>query len=128
MMIPYVWQMTAAEGVAWPYEQALTYDAFVSYFFTTSSTTVIGVVHPSRPASPPLTLKDAIGGRPLTEVVGGSFYIKPNYPGRSSHVGDQLALPFRGRAHHVRTAYVDDRSKLCPNYHDRMPASSCLAR
>ncbi|KAI9615100.1 hypothetical protein H4Q26_011639 [Puccinia striiformis f. sp. tritici PST-130] len=34
----------------------------------------------------PLSLMDLISDRPLEETIGGIYYIKPNYPGRSAHV------------------------------------------
>lgn len=33
-----------------------------------------------------LSMMDLILGRPLEETIAGIYYVKPNYPGRSSHV------------------------------------------
>lgn len=63
----------------------MTLDEFKNYFFGAS--TIIGVLSPegTDPASVQ-TLDAAHAGRDWKDCVGGCYYIKPNYPGRSSHV------------------------------------------
>ena len=46
-----------------------------------------------------LSMMDLIVGRPLEETIGGIYYIKPNYPGRSSHVRAISRLELKIDAH-----------------------------
>lgn len=63
----------------------MTLDEFKNYFF--GATTIIGVLSPkgTDPESVK-TLEAAQAGREWKDIIGGCYYIKPNYPGRSSHV------------------------------------------
>lgn len=62
-------------------------DEFVNYFF--ASTTIIGILVPSNSDIASLdTIDKARAGRSWEECAGGCYYVKPNYPGRSSHVSD----------------------------------------
>lgn len=74
-----------AEGKTYPQEGLLTVEEFKGYFFGAS--TIIGILSPegTDPASVQ-TLEAAQAGRDWKDCVGGCYYIKPNYPGRSSHV------------------------------------------
>ncbi|WOO81161.1 L-azetidine-2-carboxylic acid acetyltransferase [Vanrija pseudolonga] len=72
------------EGKTYPQEDQMTREQFVAYFF--NSTTIVAIVSPASVDVASLkTLEDARAGRSWEEVVGGVYYIKPNYPGRSSH-------------------------------------------
>ncbi|GFZ43817.1 hypothetical protein JCM24511_01537 [Saitozyma sp. JCM 24511] len=71
------------DGRTYPQEGPMDYPAFIAYFF--ASTTIVGVVHTEPQTSVPQTLEEALGGRDPVEAIGGCYYIKPNYPGRSSH-------------------------------------------
>lgn len=70
----------------------MTLDEFKNYFFGAS--TIIGVLSPAGtdPATVQ-TLEDAHAGRDWKECIGGCYYIKPNYPGRSSHVSRLVLSP-----------------------------------
>jgi len=61
----------------------MTRDEFVNYFF--ASTTIIGILSRQGTEAAP-SIDAARAGRSWEEAVGGCYYIKPNYPGRSSHV------------------------------------------
>ncbi|KAI5479215.1 GCN5-related N-acetyltransferase (GNAT) [Pseudohyphozyma bogoriensis] len=84
------------EGRTYPQKEKHTEEQFSNYFF--SHDCFIGLLDTTplpegatasadgsfeRPAS--YSIKDVIGGRDWKECVLGMFYIKPNYPGRSSH-------------------------------------------
>lgn len=73
----------------------MTLDEFKNYFF--GATTVIGVLSPAGtdPASVQ-TLDAAHASRDWKDCIGGCYYVKPNYPGRSSHVSrlNSLSTPF----------------------------------
>lgn len=60
----------------------MTRDEFVAYFF--NSTTIVGMW--TDMGGLPAGIEGACNGRPWEEAVAGCYYIKPNYPGRSSHV------------------------------------------
>jgi hypothetical protein len=58
----------------------MSFETFESYFFTSASTTVIGIIHPSSssPSSamtPPSSLEQARAGRIWEECVGGCYYM-----------------------------------------------------
>ncbi|KAG9000844.1 hypothetical protein FRB94_005122 [Tulasnella sp. JGI-2019a] len=83
-------------GNTYPQEEALDLDAFKAYYF--AADVFIGIVVPRD--STPTTLEMAGAGRPWPTCVSGFYYIKPNYPGRSSHIcnaGFVVANEFRGR-------------------------------
>ncbi|KAL1411433.1 hypothetical protein Q8F55_002389 [Vanrija albida] len=72
------------EGKSYPQEDQMTRDQFVAYFF--NSTTIVAIVSPASVDVGSLKmLEDARAGRSWEECTGGVYYIKPNYPGRSSH-------------------------------------------
>ncbi|WWD17202.1 hypothetical protein CI109_101640 [Kwoniella shandongensis] len=92
-LIKYLYEVFKAElegGRTYPQEGPLTYEAFVSYFF--GSTTIVGIVQPSDHEIKE-DLEGARAGRKWEECVGGCYYIKPNYPGRSSHNAGFLVPP-----------------------------------
>jgi hypothetical protein len=59
-------------------------DDFVNYFF--GSTTIVGILSAADAAGTQPSIDAARAGRSWEDCVGGCYYIKPNYPGRSSHV------------------------------------------
>ncbi|KAI7940004.1 hypothetical protein MJO28_013656 [Puccinia striiformis f. sp. tritici] len=90
------------EGRAYPQEEQLGLEGFKNYFL--SHDIFIGVLDAFPPSevladslcadqeegvsideTGPLSLMDLISDRPLEETIGGIYYIKPNYPGRSAH-------------------------------------------
>ncbi|KGB74442.1 hypothetical protein I307_05402 [Cryptococcus deuterogattii 99/473] len=73
-------------GCTYPQEGPITYEEFISYFF--AATTIVGVIRPvgtNGKVDMPGDLESARAGRTWEECIGGCYYIKPNYPGRSSH-------------------------------------------
>ncbi|CAK9781133.1 hypothetical protein CC85DRAFT_282495 [Cutaneotrichosporon oleaginosum] len=86
-IIDYFWKVfnqELAEGKTYPQEGPLTRDEFAAYFF--NSVTIVGVLHEKEASAAQFpTLKEAMGGRSIEEAIAGCYYIKPNYPGRSSH-------------------------------------------
>ncbi|GAA5980134.1 hypothetical protein JCM10908_001546 [Rhodotorula pacifica] len=83
------------EGRTYPQMNKHSLDEFAAYFFAADC--FLGVLEtdaPSGVADSPngfereadLTLDKVVAGRPYRECVLGMFYVKPNYPGRSSHL------------------------------------------
>ena len=93
--------MLRADGKTYPQEGVYSRADFETYFFTTASATIIGILHAEVLTTPPSSLQEAAAGRDWAACVGGCFYMlvpltsntmpketdgsKPNYPGRSSH-------------------------------------------
>ncbi|PPQ98402.1 hypothetical protein CVT24_004081 [Panaeolus cyanescens] len=91
------------DGMTYPQEGEMSQTTFETYFF--SADVFLGLIGPSR-SSPTIaedgTAAGAIGdrddrtnesliekqkgGKSWEECIAGFYYIKPNYPGRSSHV------------------------------------------
>ncbi|KAK6909976.1 hypothetical protein I203_104002 [Kwoniella mangroviensis CBS 8507] len=69
-------------GRTYPQEGPLSLEGFTSYFF--GSTTIVGVVQ-STSEEVKKTIGEALKGKKLEDALAGCYYIKPNYPGRSSH-------------------------------------------
>jgi hypothetical protein len=63
----------AQEGRTYPQEGPMDYEAYKAYFF--ASTTIIGVLLPTPLDTPPASLDEAIGGRPVEEAIGGCNYM-----------------------------------------------------
>jgi RimJ/RimL family protein N-acetyltransferase len=86
-IVDYFWKVfdaELAEGKTYPQAGPMTRDEFAAYFF--NSVTIVGVLHDSEvDAAQFPTIQDAMGGRSIEEALAGCYYIKPNYPGRSSH-------------------------------------------
>ncbi|WWC89230.1 uncharacterized protein L201_004148 [Kwoniella dendrophila CBS 6074] len=97
-VIEYLYQVFATElegGKTYPQEGPITLEGFITYFF--GSTTIVGIVQSSNEEIKQ-TIKDALVGKSLEDALGGTYYIKPNYPGRSSHNGGFIVPPTqRGR-------------------------------
>ncbi|KAK8864491.1 hypothetical protein IAR55_001741 [Kwoniella newhampshirensis] len=92
-LIRYLYTVFQAElegGRTYPQEGPMTHEAFVAYFF--GSTTIVGIVQPSD-QDIKSDLESARGSRTWEECVAGCYYIKPNYPGRSSHNAGFLVPP-----------------------------------
>ncbi|WVO16187.1 hypothetical protein L204_103858 [Cryptococcus depauperatus] len=73
-------------GCTYPQEGPMTYEAFLAYLF--AATTIVGIITKVGSQGEIDTsgdLEGAKAGRSWEECVGGCYYIKPNYPGRSSH-------------------------------------------
>ncbi|ORX35795.1 hypothetical protein BD324DRAFT_661160 [Kockovaella imperatae] len=87
-MMQYMYEVFAKEledGLTYPQEGPFDFEAFKTYFFKTASTTVIAVLQEASMKEPPSSLMEAQAERSWRECLGGFYYIKPNYPGRSSH-------------------------------------------
>ncbi|GJN91742.1 hypothetical protein Rhopal_004765-T1 [Rhodotorula paludigena] len=83
------------EGRTYPQMGTLSLDDFANYFFAADC--FIGLLDTAAPAElgdasagldrePGLTLEKVAAGRDWKECVLGMYYVKPNYPGRSSHL------------------------------------------
>lgn len=83
------------EGRTYPQMNELSLDEFAAYFFAADC--FLGVLDTNAPSGVAdatngleretgLTLDQVVAGRPYRECVLGMFYVKPNYPGRSSHL------------------------------------------
>jgi hypothetical protein len=78
------------DGMTYP-QETMALDAFESYFF--SGDVFLAISHSDRSGTPEgsetqLTIGEARYERTWEECVAGYYYVKPNYPGRSSHVSD----------------------------------------
>ncbi|KAH8920453.1 hypothetical protein BT69DRAFT_1375033 [Atractiella rhizophila] len=73
------------DGRTYPQEEELTRQQFVDYFFATDPLDDGVPLVTSPPISPGFLSHYLNSNVPLEEVIAGMYYIKPNYPGRSSH-------------------------------------------
>ncbi|WVQ80800.1 hypothetical protein IAT38_002906 [Cryptococcus sp. DSM 104549] len=102
-------------GKTYPQEGPYTYEAFVAYFF--AATTIVGIITPVTESDNGIKadLESARGGRDWADCVGGCYYIKPNYPGRSSHnAGFIVPTNHRGKKLGLAlgTSYVEYAPRL----------------
>ncbi|THV05137.1 hypothetical protein K435DRAFT_826619 [Dendrothele bispora CBS 962.96] len=78
------------EGRTYPQEDAITESSFEKYFFAEDvfiAIQAIGSIHADQDTCVTnLTLEEARNKREWEDCVVGYYYIKPNYPGRSSHI------------------------------------------
>ncbi|KAF8653337.1 hypothetical protein AX16_004037 [Volvariella volvacea WC 439] len=77
------------EGLTYPQEGEITRDSFEGYFFAADVlVAIIGGTGRSvgEKVEIDLELDDARAGRTWNECIAGFYYVKPNYPGRSSHI------------------------------------------
>ncbi|KAG6920191.1 hypothetical protein DXG01_004960 [Tephrocybe rancida] len=80
------------DGFTYPQEGEIDRPTFDGYFF--SADVVVAIVGETRPIEREdgdieIDISTARSSRPWSKCVAGFYYIKPNYPGRSSHVGIQ---------------------------------------
>ncbi|EPQ55084.1 acyl-CoA N-acyltransferase [Gloeophyllum trabeum ATCC 11539] len=113
-LLDYLWHVFAEEvdgGLTYPQEVApgevYTREAFEAYFFAADvfvaivgdgDTSQIDTVEDGREVA--LGLGEAKGAREWRDCVAGFYYVKPNYPGRSSHIcnaGFVIPPTHRGR-------------------------------
>ncbi|GAA6007252.1 hypothetical protein JCM11491_003063 [Sporobolomyces phaffii] len=86
-----VFNDTVEDGRTYPQQTKLTLEEFYAYFFAADCFVAIRDEPPASLNSNGLdrgtdySLEKTINGRELKEAVLGMYYIKPNYPGRSSH-------------------------------------------
>jgi len=99
-LIPYLHQTFAEElerGLTYPQEilqgETYTQASFEAYFF--AADVLIGIIStdtqkldgsPVDGSEVSYGIEEARGGRSWVEAVAGLYYVKPNYPGRSSHI------------------------------------------
>jgi len=77
------------DGLTYPQEGEMGQDTFEAYFF--AADVFVGVVGASESTdrtegASQLSIQEAQAGRTWEECIAGYYYIKPNYPGRSSHI------------------------------------------
>ncbi|KDR75699.1 hypothetical protein GALMADRAFT_248332 [Galerina marginata CBS 339.88] len=82
------------DGLTYPQEGEMSQTTFEAYFF--AADVFVGIVGLSSPRTAttlavvgdpaPLDIQTARGKRSWEECIAGYYYIKPNYPGRSSHI------------------------------------------
>ncbi|KAJ7686479.1 hypothetical protein B0H17DRAFT_1071701 [Mycena rosella] len=90
-LIEYLGAVMAKEiedGMTYP-QETMTPDAFEAYFF--SGDVFLAIIHPgaiggSEGSETDLTIENARQERAWEECIAGFYYVKPNYPGRSSHI------------------------------------------
>ncbi|KAL0955760.1 hypothetical protein HGRIS_001975 [Hohenbuehelia grisea] len=89
-----VFAQVVDEGMTYPQEGDMTEDAFKAYFFGGDVFVAIidqdgsGKTHGQEIAEGKVietTIHAVVNGRSWDESVAGFYYVKPNYPGRSSH-------------------------------------------
>lgn len=81
-------------GLTYPQEirpgETYTLEAFQAYYF--AADVLVAVIGGSADGEVTdgeevkLSIEEAVSGKTLEESIAGCYYVKPNYPGRSSHV------------------------------------------
>ncbi|KAF8583828.1 hypothetical protein K439DRAFT_1390119 [Ramaria rubella] len=106
-------QAELERGNTYPQEYPMTRTAFDAYFL--GNDVFVGVVQFPNYIAVDCTLNEARGDREWEQCVGGAYYIKPNYPGRSSHIcnaGFFVIPQFRGIG--IATALAQSYLKYAP--------------
>ncbi|KAF9529704.1 hypothetical protein CPB83DRAFT_852025 [Crepidotus variabilis] len=91
-LLEYMAEIFAKEvetGTTYPQEGEISLTDFISYFFSADVFVgIIGLTAGSEKDGFPSngTLEEHKGSRSWEQCIGGFYYIKPNYPGRSSHI------------------------------------------
>jgi len=95
-----------ADGMTYPQEEDMGQDKFEAYFF--SADVFVGIVGSlprtiiSGSEQSNLEIEQERAGRTWDDCIAGYYYIKPNYPGRSSHIcnaGFVVPPQHRGKGH-----------------------------
>ncbi|KAF8342920.1 uncharacterized protein EI90DRAFT_3143489 [Cantharellus anzutake] len=73
-------------GNTYPQEGPIGVAGFTSYFFQADVFIGIAYLPNSTNGVIPTDLEQARSGREWKDCVAGAYYVKPNYPGRSSHI------------------------------------------
>ncbi|KAJ7772148.1 hypothetical protein DFH07DRAFT_803893 [Mycena maculata] len=107
------------DGMTYP-QETMALDAFESYFF--SGDVFLAILHSGdngglEGTETNLTIQDARQGRAWSDCVVGYYYVKPNYPGRSSHIcnGGFVVPPHHrggGYGSALAKSYVHNAPKL----------------
>ncbi|KAF8070748.1 hypothetical protein FPV67DRAFT_1488598 [Lyophyllum atratum] len=116
-----VFAQEVQDGLTYPQEGEMDRSTFDGYFF--SADVFVGIIGDTAPinrregevADPDIEV--ARGGRPWDQCVAGFYYIKPNYPGRSSHIcnaGFVVSPTHRGKGYGsvLAKSYVHYAPKL----------------
>ncbi|KAF5380349.1 hypothetical protein D9615_004698 [Tricholomella constricta] len=108
------------DGLTYPQEGDIDRSAFEDYFF--SADVFVGIVGGTgqldrREGEIEIDVDTARSGRSWDECVAGFYYIKPNYPGRSSHIcnaGFVVPPIHRGKGYGsvLAKSYVDHAPRL----------------
>ncbi|KAJ5168729.1 N-acetyltransferase MPR1 [Penicillium canariense] len=103
-------------GSTYPMEQPLGLEQFADYWFGTFA--VVAVLDEEGDSAPGGGLKE---GRDWAKVCLGTFYIKPNYPGRCSHICNAgflttTAARGKGVGQQMGEAYLEFAPKLGYKY------------
>ncbi|KAK7045539.1 hypothetical protein VNI00_007371 [Paramarasmius palmivorus] len=91
-LIDYLGEVFAKEvedGRTYPQEGPIDLDSFQKYFFAADVLVAIKGTHSDGfedAAEVQIGIEEARNGRTWQECVSGYYYVKPNYPGRSSHI------------------------------------------
>ncbi|GAA5876171.1 hypothetical protein JCM16303_007044 [Sporobolomyces ruberrimus] len=86
-----VFNDTVEDGRTYPQQEKLTLEQFYAYFFAADCFVAIRDVPPAALTGEGLdreadySIESTVAERELKDAVLGMYYIKPNYPGRSSH-------------------------------------------
>jgi len=103
-------------GVTYPQEYPMTRQGFHAYFL--GNDCFVGILHaPDKVPVAGVSLEEARKGNDWEHAVGGVYYVKPNYPGRSSHIcnaGFLVTPSFRGIgvASALARSYVNNAPRL----------------
>ncbi|GAA5922300.1 Spt10p [Sporobolomyces koalae] len=82
---------TVEDGRTYPQQEKLSLDEFYAYFFAADCFVAIRDEPPANLTNDGLdrakdcSIDTILAGRELKDAVLGMYYVKPNYPGRSSH-------------------------------------------
>ncbi|KAF8622710.1 hypothetical protein AX15_006801 [Amanita polypyramis BW_CC] len=83
-----VFAKVVEDGRTYPQEGEMGNEVFEKYFF--AADVFLGIVNTSQEGDKQniidATIEDINAGRTWEESVAGFYYVKPNYPGRSSHI------------------------------------------
>jgi len=96
-----------ADGMTYPQEKDMGQENFEAYFF--SADVFVGIIGSTLPRTVTsdseqsnLEIEEEKAGRTWNDCIAGYYYIKPNYPGRSSHIcnaGFVVPPLHRGKGH-----------------------------
>lgn len=85
-----IFQDELERGATYPQEYPMTRSAFDVYFL--GNDFFVGILHPddfvppSQETQIQFSVEEARNDRQWADCVAGAYYVKPNYPGRSSHI------------------------------------------
>jgi len=90
-------------GMTYPQEDDMGQEKFEDYFFSADVFVgIVGSLPRTGSEQPSLEIEEERAGRTWSDCIAGYYYIKPNYPGRSSHIcnaGFVVPPQHRGKGH-----------------------------